>query len=212
MSHTLYWRRRTGAFAPAAILAEAGVAWDAIEIPSDRDDHRRADYLKLNPAGRIPTLILPDGSVMTETAAIVLHLAESYPAAGLLPPLGDPARAQVLRWLIFAQANIYETDLRQSYAERYTTDPQGAAGVRGAADREVERLWDIVAGVLDEGPFLLGERYSLVDPYLAMMVAWHPRPKELVARHPALGRLKQAVVARPAIQPLWRQFDLDLRF
>lgn len=211
MTYTLYWRKRTGAFAPAAILAETGQDWTAIEIPPDRDDHRRADYLALNPAGRIPTLILPDGGVMTESAAMVLHLAESFPDAGLLPPLGDPARAQVLRWLVFAQTNIYETDLRQTYPDRYTTDPEGAEGVRAAADREVERLWEIVAGALGDGPFLLGARYSLVDPYLAMMLAWHPEPKALIARHPALGRLLEAVVARPAIAPLWRQFELDRR-
>lgn len=211
MSYTLYWRVRSGAFAPHAILAELGQAVTEIEIPQGSDLHKRPDYLALNPAGRIPTLILPEGGIMTETGAMVLYLAERHPEAGLLPPLGDPARAQVLRWLFFAQCNVYETDLRQTYPTRYTADPDGAEGVRAAAGEELDRLWAIVADAL-QGPFLLGERYSLVDPYLAMMVAWHPEPLGLISRLPPLGPLVERTIARPAIAPLWRRYELDRRF
>lgn len=212
MTFTLYWRKRTGAFGPAAVLAEAGQTWHGVYVDSAKGENLTPTYLGLNPIGRIPALVLPDGTVMTESAAMMLHLAELFPATGLLPPLGDPARPTVLRWLLFAATNLYETDLRSSYPERYTDDADGAPAVRRAADRRFEELWAVVAEAYGAGPYLLGERYSLVDPYLAMMLAWHQQPAVLIARHPVLGRLHAAVTARPALARLWREYDLHVRF
>lgn len=210
MTYTLYWRERSGAFGPHAVLAELGLAAEEVRIDSKAGDNRTADYLAINPHGRIPALRLPDGEVMTESAAIALYLAELHPGAGLVPPPGDPRRAAVLRWLFFAVANLYETDLRFTYPDRYTSDPAGAAGVREAAEREFEANWAIAAGAFGEGgPYLLGGCFSIADPYLAMIAVWHPEPKRLLARLPALGRLVEAVRMRPALAALWERYGFN---
>ena len=173
------------------------------------------EYQRLNPMARVPTLILPDGQVMTESLAMVLHLAEFFEEAELLPPLGDKDRPQALRWLSFGAVNLYETDLRLTYPDRYTAEANGADGVRQAARRDFDRQWDIVAqwlGQRSDGPFFLGRRYSALDSYYAMLLSWHEKPKELTARHPRLGALVDATVARSAIAPLWREYELDRDF
>lgn len=211
MTFTLYWRKRTGGFAPAAILAEAGQGWTGVYVESEKGENRQAAYLALNPLGRIPTLILPDGTVMTETAAMVIHLAELFPGAALLPPVGDPARPVALRWLLFGAVNIYEADLRYTYPARYSDDPADAPAVAQAARALTDQLWNAVAAAYGEGPYLLGRRYSVVDPYMAMLAAWHYEPRALLERLPVLRRLVDDVSSRPAIAPLWQDFDLGAK-
>jgi len=215
MGFTLYWRSRTGAFAPAALLAEARQRWTPVHVDTKQGENLTEEYRRLNPMMRVPTLILPDGQAMTESLALVLHLAEFFEEAELLPALGDRDRPQALRWLAFAAVNLYETDLRLTYPDRYTAEPAGAEGVRQAARRDFDRQWDIVAQWLaarGEGPFFLGRRFSALDPYYAMLAAWHDDPKALIARHPRLGVLVEATVARPALGPLWREYQLDRDF
>jgi glutathione S-transferase len=208
MTLTLYWRERSGSFGPHAVIAELGLVLREVRVDSEAGDNSRPDYLALNPTGRIPTLVLADGSVMTESAAMALHLAECHPAAGLAPPPGDPRRARLLRWLFFAVAGLYEPDLRYTYPDRYTADPAGAEGVKQAGIRDVDRNWAIMAGAYGADSYLLG-RFSLIDPYVAMMAAWHYAPKALFGRHPALGRLVDAVRGRPALAQLWQRYGFD---
>lgn len=210
-AYKLYWRERTGAFAPAAVMAELDIPYEAVKLDKATREHEGTAYRALNPMAQIPTLVLPDGRVMTESAAIALYLAETKPEGGLVPAPGDPRRASFLRWLFFAPCNIYETDTRFTHPERYTSDPEGAAGVRRAALARHEDLWDMVAGAIEGGPFFFGRDFTLLDIYLAMLAAWHDEPPALYARLPALGTLVEATVARPAIGPLWRDYRMDRR-
>ncbi len=209
MTYTLYWRERSGSFGPHAVLAELALPVDEIHVNSKAGANRTAEYLALNPDGRIPVLRLPDGQVMTESAAIALHLAESHPEAGLVPLPGDPDRVRFLRWLFYSVPNIYEPDLRASYPARYCSDPGEAEGVKRAGLRALDANWTILAAALGEGPFLLGQRYSVADPYLAMMAAWHPAPRALMARLPALARLVEAVRTRPRLNALWERYGFN---
>ncbi|HEY5598185.1 MAG TPA: glutathione S-transferase family protein, partial [Kiloniellales bacterium] len=170
--YTLYWCPDTGAFAPHAALEEAGAAYELRDIDTQTGAHRTAAYLAVNPRGQVPALRLPDGTVIGESAAMVLHIADAHPAAGLLPPPGDSARAQAYRWLFFCVANIYEADLRYYYADRYTDDAGGRDGVRAAAARQMRESFALIERALDPGPYLLGDRYSVVDVYLLMLAGW----------------------------------------
>ncbi len=207
----LYWNVRCGSFAPEAVAAEAGIALERVRTDVRNDASAYAGLRALNPMGQVPTLVLEDGRVITESAAICLWFADLVPEAGLLPPPDSPDRAWVLRWLLFLACEAYPADLLEAYPERYTTDPDAVAAVRAAGSARLDRDWEIVEAALGEGPYLLGETFSLFDPYAAMILAWHRDPKALLARSPKLARLLDAVMARPKIAPLWDEYDLGVR-
>ncbi len=205
--YKLYWCRDTGAFAPQAIFEEAGIAYETVPIDTSKGEQHQAAYLAVNPRGQVPALALPDGTVMTESAAMVLHLVDAHPAAGLAPAPGSPARAVFDRWLLYMAVDVYSADLHVYYPERFTDDPAGAEAVKRAGLAAMDRGLTILEDRLGEsgGPFLMGESFSALDPYLAMLIQWHPAPAEVCARHPAIGRLCEQVRSRPAIAPVWDQ-------
>ncbi|MGI9304868.1 MAG: glutathione S-transferase family protein [Gammaproteobacteria bacterium] len=202
--YKLYWSDNTGALAPQVALEEAGAAYERIIIDTDKGEHRKPEFLAINPRAQIPALALPDGSVMTESAAMMLHIADCHPQAGLLPAPGDPARAQAYRWLLFFSVHLYESDLRYYYPDRYTADPTCAQAVKDAGLRELDRGFDIVEQEIN-GPYVLGERFSAADIYLLMLVQWHPQPAVVLARCPTIAALCDRARARPTVQRIWPQ-------
>jgi glutathione S-transferase/GST-like protein len=203
--HKLYWSADTGAFAVQVVLEELGLAYERVVTDTKAGQHRTAGYRALNPMEQVPTLVLPDGTVLTESAAMVLHLCDTHPEAGLLPPPGTSARALAYRWLFWLATGLYESDLRYYYPDRYTSEPGGAAGVRQAALERMDRLVAVAEEWLGAGPYALGEGHSAVDPYLFMLVLWHPARAGIFTRHPGLGEHARRLRARPAVQRIWAQ-------
>ena len=203
--YTLYWSADSGAFGVQALLEELGLPYRREIVDTGRGDHRTPEYLALNPMAQVPALRLPDGVVVTEAAAMMVHLCDAKPEAGLLPAPGTTGRAVAYRWLFWLACGLYEADLRYYYPDRYTTEPAGTAAVQAAALERMDRLVAIAAGLLGAGPYALGQEFSAVDPYLFMLVLWHPVRTEIHARHPALGEFMQRIRRRPAIERIWAQ-------
>ena len=203
--YTLYWSPDTGAFAVQAVLEELGAAYRGELVDTGKGQHRAPAFLALNPMGQVPALRLPDGTVISESAAMLQHLCDAHAAAGLLPPPGSSARAQADRWLFWLATAVYEADLRYYYPERYTGDAGGAAGVRAAAVAQMDRMAALADAQLVPGPYALGAQFGAVDIYLFMLVLWHPARTEIHARHPRLGALMRIVRARPSIERIWAQ-------
>src|ERR1700683_57538 len=171
MSWILFGDKGSGAFAAEAALAEAGARCDFREISLQRNEQRSPEFLAVNPAGKIPALQLPEGEVITETLAMLLTIAERYPAAGLLPPAGTPARAQALRWLAFMASEIYPIVEIEDYPSRFV--PEGAQSdvVREKAKERIRgRLLILEQAVA--APWLLAEGFSACDIYAAMFSRW----------------------------------------
>jgi glutathione S-transferase len=199
--YRLYWAKNTGAMAPHMLLAMSGAPFEIRPVDMASNEHRSEAYLAINPYGQVPALQLPDGSVMTESAAMMLHIAECFPATGLLPAAGSAARAQVHRWLIFLAANVYETDLRFYYSERYTDDPAGGEAVRSAADASLGRQWGLIDALLQPGPYLLGQQRSIVDLYLLMLAGWTEHARDL----PNVQRAINALLTDATIRDVHEQ-------
>ncbi len=193
--YKLYWAPDTGAFAPEVVLTLAKAPFAKVPVDHASKEQRGEAYLKLNPMGQIPLLILPDGSIMTESAAMVLHLVDRFPEAGLAPPPGSSERAVFDRWLVFMAVNLYTGDLRFYYPERYSSDPAAAAGVKAAAAHDLDRQFLILEAAIGPGPFLQGADYSAADLYLLMLVDWYAPARDL----PGIRRLCDALIAVPAI-------------
>jgi glutathione S-transferase len=162
----LHYLPGTAAMAPHATLAEIGVPYELVLV--ERDDHGRPTeaYLALNPWGKIPTL--EDGElVLTESAAICLHLADTHPEARLAPPLRTPERAELYRWLLWLSNTVQIAQMRYFYPERY-----GTAGVKEAADTELAGHYDLLDAHLDGREWLVGEERTIADLYLFMLTRW----------------------------------------
>ena len=194
--HKLYRTAGAGSIAPEAMFEEAGAEYEMIEVDLSA---KSPDFLAVNPLGQVPTLVLENGALLTESAAMVLHIGESYPDAALVPPVGCPGRPAFCRWLFFLSANVYNATLRFIYADRMSTEEGAAAGIKEAASRDLDGYFDILENTLDSGPYLLGERYTGVDPYLWMLTGWQDDRDALFARCPRLKEHYDRVGERPAI-------------
>lgn len=204
--YKLYWCPDSGSFAPHVLLEECGVPYERVLIDIRAGDQRRPDYLAVNPQGRVPAMALPDGTVMTESAAMTLYLADRYRDAGLAPAADEADRAPFLRWLLFMATGLYEADLRYYHADRYADAPDSVAEVKAVAGRELDGLWALLAEAVGHGPYLLGARFSALDVYLLMLVTWFESPETLLARHANIARLCDLVRERPAVGRLWDDY------
>ncbi|MEM9685263.1 MAG: glutathione S-transferase family protein, partial [Pseudomonadota bacterium] len=172
MTYRLYNRPGSGGFVVEAALALADAPFELEELDSKAGTPLPESFRSINPWGQLPTLILPDGSTMTETAAILAHLAACHPDKKLAPTPGTPAHAQFLRWLVFTNVNVYESVLRRSYPFRYTTNEAALEGTREAAIARMGEALAVLEGAIEPGPFLLGDELSLADVYVAMLFIW----------------------------------------
>ncbi|MFI5298880.1 MAG: glutathione S-transferase family protein [Polyangiales bacterium] len=194
--------------APHVLLEEMGVKYELALVDRSVNAQTSPEYLKLNPAGRIPVLI--DGElVVFETAAIALHLVDTHPNAGLAPAVGSAARARFYQWLMYLTNTVQAEMHPFFYPEQHTTALSGASAVKAKAEA---RLGDMFA-LLDRelaarGPYLLGNAYSALDPYLAMLVRWgrsFARPPIETAH---VGKLARLVAERPAFVRAMQQEGL----
>jgi glutathione S-transferase len=198
--YTLYTRPGSGGFAVEAAFLLAGEAFEQIDVP--KTDRPEAAFLKVSPLNKVPVLTLPDGNSMTESAAICILLAERHPEAGLAPMPGSADRAQFLRWMAFMASSIYPADLRFYYPHRYTTDPDGKKAVRQAAVAEMDQGFAVIDAALAGRQWLVGDRLSIADVYLLMLVSWHPETARARASWPNIERLCGALRGHPVLREL----------
>jgi glutathione S-transferase len=194
--YQLYGRRNAGSLAVQIVLEEIGAPY-RINWVSKAEQEVEA-FRRVNPAGKIPALILPDGTAVNESAAILIHLTAAHPAAQLAPPAGSAAHARFLQWMIYLSANVYDTALRYYYAERYSTAGATAqAGIKEQAAADYLRQLEHTHAALS--PYVLGETLTAADPYLYMLAGWFPGDAaELGRRLPKLARHAELMRQRPA--------------
>ena len=203
--YTLYGRAGWG-----SVLVEAQLAWYGLPYTLHQVDDlfasaaARDRLAAVNPVAQVPTLILPDGKVMTESAAITLHLADLAAAPSLAPPPGDPARPVFLRWLIFLVANIYPTFTYADDPARFVTGEAAQAAFRQAVDGYGERLWSMVEAEAG-APWFLRERFSALDIYVAAMTHWRPRRAWFAKHAPKLHAIALAADAEPKLSEIWQR-------
>lgn len=188
-------------------LVEAQLAWYGLpmRLVDSGDlfdsDEARAKLAPLNPLAQVPTLVLPGGQVMTESAAITLHLADLSGRDDLVPGPAAPERAAFLRWLVFLVANIYPTFTYADVPERFVKTEGAAAGFRTEVDAYALRLWQMVESAAG-APWFLGERFSALDVYLAVMTHWRPRAAWFAEHAPRLAAAASKAGALPGLAPV----------
>ena len=197
--YKLHYSPGNASFAPHAIINEVGVDVELVMVDRATNAQKSPEYLKINPAGRIPTL--EDGDlVLFESAAICLHLADKHPEANLAPALGTNARAHFYKWMMYFTNTIQPDVLIYHYTARYTTDEAGVPGMKAGAHERINHWFDIIEENMGAGPYVLGDTFSATDIYLTMLCRWGRLQDPKPASRPKIGKLVELVLARPAIQ------------
>ena len=189
---TLYHAPHTRSSGVLLLLEELGAPYRLHVLDQKAGAHRAADYLAVNPMGKVPALRDATGAVVTEQVAIMLHLADLFPAAGLAPPVGDALRGPYLRWMVF-----YAAAFEPAVVDRAS----GHEPVRRAMSPygEYDTVMDAVSAALTPGPYLLGERFSAADVLWGTALGWTTSFK-VVPERPEFMDYIRRVGGRPAAQ------------
>jgi len=201
---TLYGTRGSGSAAVEAALAVAGLDAKLVDAASWQESPGLEALKKVNPLAQIPTLVLDDGSILSESAAILIHLGPVQPESDLLA--SEPAaRAQQIRGLVYIAANCYAGIGILDYPERWYPDPDEAArqAMQARGRARLHELWQIFADQFPARPWLSGERLGALDILAATVSMWSGARKALAASRPEFSRLLAGIESDPRIAAVW---------
>jgi glutathione S-transferase len=201
--YTLHFSPGSASMLVHLILLELDAAYELRRVDLGAGAQRDPEYLKLNPGGVVPTLIV-DGAPCWETAALALLLVERHPEAGLAPPPGSPQRPEFLQWLFYLANGLQPAFRWWFYPE---ADEPDASVIKANAGRRIEAAWDrLDAHLAGRGPYLLGAAPGVVDLYATMLMRWSRNMPRPATQWPQLAALAARVKARPS----WRRlYELE---
>jgi GST-like protein len=197
---TLFGSRGSGSAAIECALQRCGQDYTVVRASEWEQDSARDELARLNPLGQIPTLVLQDGTVLTESAAILAHLGLQFPGSGLLPADAS-GRAMALRGLVFIASNCYSAISVGDYPQRWTTDTATGAreAVRAAARLQLHRHWEMFADTFAATPFLAGAQPGALDYLAAVVSKWSGTRAHLAAARPAFAATLQRIESDPLV-------------
>jgi GST-like protein len=194
----------TGSTPVEATLTLVGQPYRVIEKGSWQETASGEEMARVNPMRQIPALVLPTGEVMTESAAILIWLADRHPEARLAPGLEDPRRGQFLRWMAFIPGQIYSMYWVRDVPSRLAEGPAAEEVIKARTLERIADCWRIMGEqVKPAGRFLLGDELSVLDVYLTVVSRWSPRRKRFYEAAPALAPVVKAVDAEPRLEEFW---------
>jgi GST-like protein len=202
--YTLFGTQGSGSAAVEIALNVAKARYRLVRASSWEPDSALDELKKVNPLAQIPTLQCPDGSVLTESAAIIIHLGLAFPSSVLLPP--DLARrSQAIRGLVFIAANCYSAISISDYPERWYADIDDVARerlIRGTRAR-LHRHWEIFADQFPARPYLGGDSPNGLDILAATVSKWSGTRAHLENARPDFFAALQRIEAHPWVAPVF---------
>lgn len=190
--------------ASAIALEEAGAPHELVIMDTKAGDQRKPEYLAINPKGRVPALITDHGA-LTETPAILAWIAQTWPAAKLAP-LDDPfafAKAQAFNSYLCSTVHVAHAHKHRGY--RWTDDPIAHAAMTAAVPKNEIACFRMIEDEMFEGPWVLGEAFSICDAYLFTLFGWLPGDGVDVEQFERLADHSRRVADRPAVRKVLAQ-------
>jgi glutathione S-transferase len=181
------------------MLEEVNAPYEIKVVDFNKQEHKSADFLAINPMGKIPAIV-HRGTVVTECAAICAYLADAFPAAGLAPATDDPKRGTYLRWLFFGAGCVEPAIIDQMFSRPPPSRP-AALGYGNYTD-----TLNTLEKAVSPGPFVVGERFSAADVYVGSAIGWGLMMKAVEPR-PAFAAYMARVTQRPAHQRAMAQSE-----
>jgi glutathione S-transferase len=205
--YTLYFAPGAASFAVHWLLIEIGAPYELKKLDLEAGDHRKPEYLKLNPNGLVPTLIV-DGKPLYECAALLMLLTERHPDAGFAPPVGSPQRGEYLTWMLHLADTVMPAAGDWFHPDR-VADPGVADAVKAGAHARLVAAWDrIEAQLSSRGPYLVGDRVLAVDFLATTLVRWSRNMPRPATGWPAIANYAGRMKARPSFKTLYEREGL----
>lgn len=192
----LYYAPGACSLSPHIVLREAGQSVELVQVDLSTGQIKDtgAAFRDINPKGYVPAIEIADGSLLTEGAAIIQHLADSHPDAGLAPAAGTVERARVNEWLTFLSS-----ELHKAFGPLFNGASSDAA--RNDAIAKVKNRLDYVEATLADGrSFITGDRFSIADAYLFTLTNWTGPTGIGLSGLPHLTAYQARIAARPAVR------------
>ena len=203
MAYRLWGEPDSGSFMIEAALAEAGQKVELIDLDLTKDEQRQAEYLAVNPSGKVPALRFPDGHIMVQSAAILIALDEAHPEAHLMPAPGAADRRHAQRWLIHVAAEIYPLIEIYDYPLRFAPPETSDTAMRSQVRRRIRERWKLVEqAACAEGSFLLSG-FSVIDLAIAVISGWAIGHEWRAMECPKITRIVETVAGREKVAAVW---------
>ena len=200
-AHRLFGSQGCGNAIVECAFALAGIKLDYEEVDYSAKSPTRPRLLEVNPLGQVPTLVLPDGTVMTESLAMIHYVNDMAPKAGLIPPPGDPLRPVFYRWAVFIVAAVYPTFTYGDEPKKWVANATGAKQLRASTDAHRQKMWlqlEAAAGA----PWFLGKERTALDLYIASMTRWRPGRAWFAENTPKVLEIARNATALKKVAPI----------
>ena len=208
--YKLYYYPNNASLAPHFLLHEMKLEYELLLVDRKSNEQKFSEYLKLNPAGRIPTLI--DGeTILFESPAICIHLCEQHPEKGLIPPLGSQARPMFFQWLTYLNNTLQAELMVRYYPHKHTTSESAIPAITEAQDERIAESLLIIDEALTDKQYLLGDKISACDFFLFMLLKWSLGVKKSPMSFPHLNAYLKRLAQYPTIREVCEFEKIDLR-
>jgi GST-like protein len=193
----------SGSVPVEATLSLLGLDYRVEEAAPWQSKAKAAKVGQVNPMRQVPALILPSGEMLTESAAILIWLADNHPQSRLSPAVGDPRRAQFLRWMIFVPAAIYSMFWVRDDPSRLAADKGHEAVIKARTADRIAQCWGIMEAQVSPGAYLLGEEMTVLDLYVTVVSRWSPGRRRFYEVAPKMAEVVRRVDADPRLTEFW---------
>ncbi len=207
---TLYYAPHTCALASHIALEEAGATYDSVRLSFKSEDQRKPDYLKINPKGRVPALVT-DRGVITETPALLIYIAQTFPAARLAP-LDDPyALAKVQAFNSYLCSTVHVAHAHRMRGSRWADEPEAHLAMQRKVPQAVGDGVALIEREMFEGPWVMGEDYTVCDAYLFTLSQWLAGDGVDINATPKIADHFRRVGERPAVRKAVEEETRELK-
>jgi len=194
--YKLYFAPGSAAMAPHAMLEDIGAPFELIKVDIKTGEQHSADYLKLNPHARVPTLIYDGDRLLYESTAICLLLADRHPGIPFVPKVDSKDRGPFLQWMAYLTNTLQESCMHWWHPEKFVDGADQQAAVKRKAEQRTAEMFRFLDGQL-AGPFLCGSTFYICDYYAVMLARWTRTMATPAHTNPNVNKLIRAVMQRP---------------
>jgi glutathione S-transferase len=205
----LYYYPNNASLAPHFLLHHVNANYELLLVDKKSNSQKSESYLKLNPAGRIPTLVVDDQPIF-ESVAICIHISELYPQAALIPPLGHPKRALFFQWITYLNNTLQAELMVRYYPHRHTNDESTIPNVVAAQDQRISEALSIINNQLKQNNYLLGDTLTACDYFLFMLAQWSLPIKKSPLEFEYLAAYLKRLCTIPTIREVCQIEGIDL--